>query len=40
VRLTGRAVVGGGLVVNDKVVHLVAFPAPKRSARSREMRVE
>jgi hypothetical protein len=40
VRLTGRAVVGGGLVVNDKVVHLVAFPAPKRSARSREVRVE
>ena len=40
VRLTGRAVVGGGLVVGDRVVHLVAFPTPKRGARTREVRVE
>jgi hypothetical protein len=39
VRLTGRAVVGGGLVVGDKVVHLVAFPAPKRRTRVTEERV-
>ena len=40
VRLTGRAVVGGGLVVGDRVVHLVAFPASKRGSRAREVRVE
>jgi hypothetical protein len=27
VRITGDSIVGGGLVVNGKVVHLVAFPA-------------
>jgi hypothetical protein len=40
VRLTGRAVVGGGLVVGDTVVHLVAFPASRRGVRPREVRVE
>ena len=40
VRLTGRDVVGGGLVVGDTVVHLVAFPGPKRRGRPRERREE
>jgi hypothetical protein len=40
VRLTGRSVVGGGLVADGKVVHLVAFPASTRRARPRVMRVE
>jgi len=40
VRLTGDGVVGGGLVADGKVVHLVAFPGPKRRRRPREHREE
>jgi len=32
VRIAGEAIVGGGLVVAGKVVHLVAFPASPRAA--------
>jgi hypothetical protein len=40
VRLAGDGVVGGGLVADGKVVHLVAFPGPKRRGRPREPREE
>ena len=39
-RLTGRSVAGGGLVVDGKLVHLVAFPKAKRTrARTRIERI-
>ncbi|HSP90873.1 MAG TPA: DUF6569 family protein, partial [Vicinamibacterales bacterium] len=35
VRITGDSIVGGGLVVNGKVVHLVAFPALAQAVSQR-----
>jgi len=40
VRLEGRAVAGGGLVVDGKLIHLVAFPAAKRTTRAKHATVE
>jgi endonuclease YncB( thermonuclease family) len=40
VRLTGDGVVGGGLAADGKVVHLVAFPGPKRRGGPRDHREE
>ena len=35
VRITGDTIVGGGLVVDGKVIHLVAFPGSVNSRRGR-----
>ena len=32
VRISGSIIVGGGLVVDDKVIHLVAFPGTTNKA--------
>ena len=40
VRLEGRAIAGGGLMVDGKLVHLVAFPAAKRTKRTRQEPVD
>ena len=40
VRINGRTIVGGGLVVDGKVIHLVAFPGEKRAKSVRRPLIE